>query len=220
MPKGDDKGRVGDEHLQVAGARTGRSLPGSRRGVVDCRHGDAGDAARLCPGAYRQLDRRPGQSAGRGRNHPFILSTGARRAAGPVPDRRRGQGPLCDRIVSGRSSRAFRVEGWSFPLSRTRSSIVLPSRATRRSRTSSSGPRSNRRSAVRFRALLCRPTWRVWLKSIGAAAASISISNRRSLICPTTGSTWCSRSARVARPGSDPSSSSATAPTRRFGSKT
>ena len=101
-----------------------------------------------------------------------------------VQDRRWRQGALRHRPVPGRAASPCRAAGSSSPWSRTRSSTASPSKATARSRTSSSWPKSSRRHAARCRGRPSRPTCRASSRSIGAAAASTSASSRRSSSWP------------------------------------
>ena len=107
---------------------------------------------RCCPGRCpdRLLDRRRGKPPRRGGDDPHLLQARTRR-----PDRQRQhQRRACARSMRPACSRTCAstrpVAGWSSPSSRTRSSAASFSKATRRSRTSSSRPKCSRSRAARL----------------------------------------------------------------------
>ena len=155
---------------------------------------------RLC--ADRRQYRRPRQPAGRSRHHPLLFQARPRRPARRLRDRRSLQGALRHRPVPGRQhppgGRPDHRHG-----GRKSGHQPDPVRGQHAgSRTSSSSPRSSRKSAARCRAPSCRPTCSASSRSIAAAAASTSPSFRRSSSCRTAASISSSRSRKATRPRS------------------
>src|SRR5262249_2133102 len=87
VPKGEDKGRVGNETSLVACSRAGPCLPRPWGDFIEWWRRVAHGTLRLCSSAYGQLDRRPRQPAGRGRHHPLLFPAGTDRPPRRLPNR-------------------------------------------------------------------------------------------------------------------------------------
>src|SRR5262249_30373930 len=87
VPKGDDKGRVGNETSWLACSRAGPCLPRPWGDFIEWWRRVAHGTLRLCSNAYGQLHRGPGQPAGRGRHHPLLLPARTDRPPRRLPNR-------------------------------------------------------------------------------------------------------------------------------------